>query len=842
MHTQEENAVQANARLLIVSHHSRPPLWTLLAAILLLATSIQAATFTWKGVGGSWSDGTKWVGEVAPPSDGSADIYIITTNTHSCTIDSGWAVYGAVNSVTFGNEGASICTFNKGAGVTGLKIGAGGVIQNSGTTQRPGGLWNLTASQVWSCPSNGYTTYYTSLVITSAPSVVITKTGSGGFAFNHGNDSATGFQGSFNLMEGGISMDNSNYRMLGSNPLTIGDDTTVSLSFSDWGEGTCPTPLVFTNKTQPFRLTASGDSNLSDNRNTVTMAGGWNGNLVGGTSSNNSGEAVGGGLRVALYHSFDRRYPLVLTGSGTLSSDGSAANGLVGVLVFSGPLILSNSAALGPNNRTSVGLGAWNSTTIGTLSSLLSAGFDVSAPLRLFACRAVSNSRWVGAVGEAGILSTNSGLVTFSGNIYMESTNTYTRLPSLRLRAPAGSTARFSGNIQDVSAASATNYCPVVIHGGTKEYAAGTVEFTGTNTYQGTTAIRSGTLVVTSSNALASGAVSVGDTVAPIAPARAMYVHTYGNPTNFGLFTVDGVALNEGDRVLYHTITDTKYNGIWTASAGPWNRVADLDSDAEHVPGLQVAISEGNTNSGKRLYLPPFFDGGANFSLGSSGVTFNEDALNPDVAFLLSGSFTATNAITVTANSSTGRSILGSTGTVTAGFSGPVTLNRSVFLTTSTGGSTIFSGNISGTGGVTAANGGLLKLTGNKTYTGATVITNGSFQASSTLASTSVTFGADTTFVVDLTSTNTYDHLTLTNGSVALNNAQLTVNMVGGYAPVWPAQFPIVTVSSPATVSGTFACGGMVSSVGGGSTFTVTYTGTSVVLAPAAAGSIIMIQ
>lgn len=57
-----------------------------------------------------------------------------------------------------------------------------------------------------------------------------------------------------------------------------------------------------------------------------------------------------------------------------------------------------------------------------------------------------------------------------------------------------------------------------------------------------------------------------------------------------GLQTVDGVALQAGDRVLVKNQADTTTNGLYTAAAGAWARTADTLS-----PNTFVFISEGSS-------------------------------------------------------------------------------------------------------------------------------------------------------------------------------------------------------------------------------------------------------
>ena len=53
-------------------------LTTTLAALLLACTPLHAANFTWDGgalIGSDWSNGLNWSTNIAPPSDGTADLF-----------------------------------------------------------------------------------------------------------------------------------------------------------------------------------------------------------------------------------------------------------------------------------------------------------------------------------------------------------------------------------------------------------------------------------------------------------------------------------------------------------------------------------------------------------------------------------------------------------------------------------------------------------------------------------------------------------------------------------------------------------------------------------------------
>ncbi|WP_440030176.1 phage tail-collar fiber domain-containing protein [Chromobacterium amazonense] len=86
-----------------------------------------------------------------------------------------------------------------------------------------------------------------------------------------------------------------------------------------------------------------------------------------------------------------------------------------------------------------------------------------------------------------------------------------------------------------------------------------------------------------------------------------------------GLQTVDGVALQAGDRVLVKNQANGADNGIYIASAGNWGRSVDANASMEVTPGLFVAVEQGTVNGGAIWQL---LDGGAPVVLGATALVF----------------------------------------------------------------------------------------------------------------------------------------------------------------------------------------------------------------------------
>lgn len=63
-----------------------------------------------------------------------------------------------------------------------------------------------------------------------------------------------------------------------------------------------------------------------------------------------------------------------------------------------------------------------------------------------------------------------------------------------------------------------------------------------------------------------------------------------------GLLTIDGITLEAGDRVLVKDQTDTKLNGIYTVTAGQWQRAPDARAPRAITKGVVIRVQEGSTN------------------------------------------------------------------------------------------------------------------------------------------------------------------------------------------------------------------------------------------------------
>jgi hypothetical protein len=93
---------------------------------------------------------------------------------------------------------------------------------------------------------------------------------------------------------------------------------------------------------------------------------------------------------------------------------------------------------------------------------------------------------------------------------------------------------------------------------------------------------------------------------------------TGSNITLSGLQTIDGAALNAGDRVLVKDQADATTNGLYNVATGPWTRTVDANNNSQLTQGTQVLVTAGTANAGGAFALTS-----ANpIILGTSALTF----------------------------------------------------------------------------------------------------------------------------------------------------------------------------------------------------------------------------
>lgn len=73
-------------------------------------------------------------------------------------------------------------------------------------------------------------------------------------------------------------------------------------------------------------------------------------------------------------------------------------------------------------------------------------------------------------------------------------------------------------------------------------------------------------------------------------------VATTGNITLSGTQTIDGIAVQVGDRVLVKDQSTGADNGIYVVAAGSWTRATDADVSADVTSGMYTFVAEGTVN------------------------------------------------------------------------------------------------------------------------------------------------------------------------------------------------------------------------------------------------------
>jgi len=99
-----------------------------------------------------------------------------------------------------------------------------------------------------------------------------------------------------------------------------------------------------------------------------------------------------------------------------------------------------------------------------------------------------------------------------------------------------------------------------------------------------------------------------------------VHVATTGNITLSGTQTIDGTAVEAGDRVLVKNQTAGADNGIYVAAAGAWSRATDANITAEVTPGMFVFVEEGTTNGDNGFVLTT----DAPITLDNTSLTFTQ--------------------------------------------------------------------------------------------------------------------------------------------------------------------------------------------------------------------------
>lgn len=293
----------------------------------------------------------------------------------------------------------------------------------------------------------------------------------------------------------------------------------------------------------------------------------------------------------------------------------------------------------------------------------------------------------------------------------------------------------------------------------TKTNGSGQLTLSGNNTYTGGTNLSTGALFVTGNTSLGTGLLKMSqgtrfgssdNTSRTIANALDFSAVGNGQNVTFGagagatnglgdlIFTAtNSVAAPSGSgTVTIHNSTSVTFNQVFTGGG----RFTKLGTGTLVLAGASTYTGLTTVRNGTLV-------AGSNAPSGSAGAFGNatsaivladvSSAATDNVALLINGGHTVGRAITVNNNNSTGTTTIGATNAAgtTATYSGAITLNRNVALTSATAGATtVFSGGIGedlgGARGVVingGANEGTVIFTGANTYTGGTTVGSGTF-------------------------------------------------------------------------------------------------------------------
>jgi len=404
-----------------------------------------------------------------------------------------------------------------------------------------------------------------------------------------------------------------------------------------------------------------------------------------------------------------------------------------------------------------------------------------------------AGTNWTGQPGQAGINGTwggsvavfagaAGGAVTVSGpqafDTLQFSTSGYVVSGSNLTLAPASGTA---GTITVDSSITAT-IGSIIADGtatGLNKIGGGTLVLTGANTYTGATTISAGTLRIGTG-----GSIAASSAVTLSAAGATLDIAAAGNSFVRNLAGVAGSSVVLGGNLVITSTTDTTFAGIFSGGG-----VLFKDGAATlTLTGANTHTSVTNVSGGT-------------LALGPGGSI----ALSRGVVILAGATFDIT-----AAGNQTVQSLSGNAG-------GSVVLGANT-LTVNTANS-IFSGVITGSGGLVKTGTGLQALGGTNTYTGATTIAGGTLllTGSDTIAaSSSVTLSASgATLDIGLASNQTVQNLGGVAGAfVTLGANTLTVasstdtifaGVIGGTGGLVKSGTGTLTLTGTSTYSGATA-------------------------------------
>jgi len=756
------------------------PILSCSIAALLAAPVARAATLYWDensttaGAGatptGTWGVDNAW--NTDPLGTGTGTFQITTASTDNLQFVAGPAATSgnnayvitvsgsqAANSITVlspGNATFSSGTIFLGAGGLSVSRYAYGTTNNSNQVQFNSTL-DLTADQTW---TNSYQSNNESMVIAG------NLTGSGNLtklAFNDGANpaasrltfsagSSAGWTGALTINGGALFCATSQQLVTRLNSST--------LTLNGVGNG-CGQSSLATN------LDIGSATNFTNNINFISGAYGYGfsqglgGGFVGSAevfSGVLSGTTNGASIQFSGGNSLDLsgvglqgQYRLSGSNTGLVST-----RALDAFYIRTGYVYLDSANAAGTNNSLSWTVGQQNGTGENGAGLFASNGITVAGNIATG-----NNGRAGGQTSEAYVGLDGTGSAIFSGTVTLQNASSTNNINDLHLRALAGGTVTFSGNMVDTGTNGLPKFVPIFVDGG------GTVVLTGTNsTFYGNTNVNAGTLKLdfsastTGTNilnktanrstlAMGGGTLNLvgkastansqqfnGAIINTGASAIALSANATANPL---WLTLGALTRNTASTVDFTLPTGTQSgsNGIATTSTTLVSNSVLVSAASNGVAFGTVAGADWASLNGGNIVALPSYNANSftttdntdvtGAQVPSANVTVNTLRFNDPGAssVTLSGAnIVSTGGILATANTAiNGAAITG--GTLQAGGGNELVLINNGNLSI---GSAIVDG--AAAGALTISGSGVTTLGGANTYTGVTTVNSGTLSVS----------------------------------------------------------------------------------------------------------------